>query len=658
MSNRGRPPTTYKRTSQYRKRATEHNLKILRQWRMANAEAPWLEGFRILGFSIRTGWKHVHLLRGQNIDAVEREVGPDPKRPEDITDPEVLPCLEDTPEGFRCFFNRYSKGMYRYDGLQEHSYRLVQAAYEASGDEPEVVRGVTPGALTIERYQASSGAGGEPSPRDSVYAESVAPASVSFQRRGHGLWKDQVVINVPRNHAKSEVFSVWFPAWRFCLDRDEVILLLSHTEALARQFTESIQRLLTSEAIVSDFGRFKPDEGTWAKQELVIAGRKPRTGPSLFARGVKQQIRGLRATWLIADDAIADEDANSDVERRRTFEWFTNAALPAVDPDNGHTLVIGTRLHIEDLFGKLVMRRWLDPDEDEDQPLWEHVVFPALRNPVTGEPSVEATAEALWPARWPARKLLKMRANDEAGFDREYQQDPATPEDLWFDYETLLGVRDFDLDIGQTPWKREDREAVRVVSWDPGAKGYGVAMVMDVKRPSQFYQVCVLDIVRRRGLGPREMHTQLEYWQNEYGPLNYFIPEKNMYQWIQSDPMWYWCRDQGIIPKKIDTVAQNKFSGELGWQSLANDFAARRIKFPYASRRAQYMTDTFIAEARYMPHSSHDDQIAALWLPKPVMRELYIVAQALTAKGSWNLPERLQRRDNDGVLKPRRTWSR
>lgn len=103
--------------------------------RMIGEGARWIDVQHALDIHERTVAYHVKKLRTQGAEGPlwSTVAGqPDPIPLESIKDPAVLACLDDTPEGFRAFFNRYSGYAEhpKWPGMQPHCFAFVEAAYE------------------------------------------------------------------------------------------------------------------------------------------------------------------------------------------------------------------------------------------------------------------------------------------------------------------------------------------------------------------------------------------------------------------------------------------------------------------------------------------------------------------------------------------------
>lgn len=74
---------------------------------------------------------------------------------------------------------------------------------------------------------------------------------------------------------------------------------------------------------------------TWNKGEIVCSN-----GATVRARGWGVAVRGGHPAWVVADDVLNDENIYSDVQRRKTVDYFFSAVTPMVIP-GGQIAVVG-----------------------------------------------------------------------------------------------------------------------------------------------------------------------------------------------------------------------------------------------------------------------------------------------------------------------------
>lgn len=536
---------------------------------------PVSEIARSLGYSER----HIYnVMRHSKVDGTAAVIEvPDPIKHSDLK-PEVAECLEFSPEGFEKFFNRYSG-------------RILQPIHKKWVED----------ALSHHR----------------------------------------ILINCPPRHAKSTIFSCWFPIWLIAMDRDVQILICSQTEVLAKKFTNEISHNLAyNTKMISELGRFRPELADWPWRpndgELMVEGRQReiKSGDlTIQVRGARQQILGMEANWVIADDVVSRPNTRSEVERESLSEWFHGDALSRLEP-GGRALAIGQRLHLYDLYGELSQEKV----PGSDQARWTHINYPAVLD-WDGK-------EVLWPTKWSWAEIMEKYADLGASkFEAMYQQNPlpegeALARRAWiYGSDENPGCLDMARLSGQFPSKLQ--RPVRVISLDPSPTRYAGLIVADIDWNPQVFDVHVIEIVREK-MQVRDMLRHVERCIDMYQP-QYFIFERNAAQrWLLQDPSMERLRRR--IQVLAHDTGRNKGDPVLGIESLSVDFEFGRVHLPYGDPEAKAMSELLIQEALSYPQGLTDDLLMALWFIKFNYSKL--VPRALFASGNssrgFGLPPRLQ----------------
>lgn len=430
----------------------------------------------------------------------------------------------------------------------------------------------------------------------------------------------RTLINCPPRHAKSTIFSVWFPIWLLSIDRNEQILIASQTEKLAKKFTNEIAyHLAYNQTLIADLGRFRPETSDWPWRpnsgELLVDGRSReyKSGDlSIQVRGAGQQILGMEASWVIVDDPVSRKTTKSQTERESLSEWFHGDVMSRLEP-GGRAICIGQRLHLYDLYGELRDEKVRTPDGG-DRPRWNHINYPAIRRWPDEDPD-NPEPEVLWPTKWTFEALMETYADLGASlFTSMYQQEPLPEGDAlarraWlYGDENHLGCTDISRAVGQ-PREGAERK-VRVVSLDPSPTRYAGLIVADVIVGQQVFECDVLEIVRER-MSVRDMLSHIERVIDWYGP-QYFIFEQNAAQrWLLQDPTMDRLRKRiRVLPHVTN---RNKGDSTLGVESLAVDFEFGRIRVPYADAESRSMSEMLFKEALEYPQGETDDLLMALW---------------------------------------------
>jgi hypothetical protein len=523
-----------------------------------------------------------------------------------ITDPEVLACLENTPEGLERFFNRYSGHI-----LAPHSKRFVQAAYHYAGPCSTCEKQAPyqlEGRLTCDRH---------------AHDGLTLLAGVELV----GLWKPLVLICVPPDHAKTSVFSVFMSLWRTARNRNIRILLVSDTADMSIELAGEIAANMEgNELLIQDLGRLRPEGGNvpWqpGKGNLRVEGSTLTRGFNIRSRGAGQQVLGFRADVVIVDDLCNPENQETHERRAKLASWFANVVLSRLEPD-GPCIVIGTRQHLHDLYAELAGKTVVEGDR-ESESLWEHINFPAVADPLTGEASLDfENGVALWPEKWPLAALKRRYASlGSSAFARTYQQQPFGPEEQlvreeWiegsdYDSDPRRGCLDRDRIAGPIP-KLSD--AVRVVSLDPTQTQYAGIVVADVDIVDLTnFSATVLELVKKK-LDVRGTIAELDRLCAIYRPT-WLVFEINLARHLRENPEFLALKTRYGVRMKEHSTQRNKADPQLGIESVAIDFELGRIRLPYGDVESRSQTIALKAEATQYPHGRSDDLLMALWFVK------------------------------------------
>jgi hypothetical protein len=141
---------------------------------------------------------------------------------------------------------------------------------------------------------------------------------------------------------------------------------------------------------------------------------------------------------IIIDDSIKPEDADSDTVRERVNSRFDSTIRNRVNSRNTPIIVIGQRLHPNDLPGYL---QRIEPGE------WTVISLPALYVNEKGELS------ALWPFKHTVEELQKLKQINDIVFERQYQQNPKPKTGLLFPIQDLHFYDPDEIDLSDPDFK-------------------------------------------------------------------------------------------------------------------------------------------------------------------------------------------------------------
>lgn len=203
-----------------------------------------------------------------------------------------------------------------------------------------------------------------------------------------------LLVAVPPRHGKSQQCSIDFPAYFLGRNPEKEIIIASYSADLAQEFGGKTREKVDGEAFKAIFPNvwLKPDEkarGRWRTNE----------GGGYSSAGVGGPMTGRGAHVLLIDDPVKNrEEADSQVYREKTWDWFTSTAFTRLEP-GGVAIVIMTRWHMADLAGRVMAN-------PEFEGMWKLISFPALALP---HDLLRDEGSALWPERYDNDALSKIK---------------------------------------------------------------------------------------------------------------------------------------------------------------------------------------------------------------------------------------------------------
>ena len=214
-----------------------------------------------------------------------------------------------------------------------------------------------------------------------------------------------LMLMLPPGSAKSTYASIYFPSWYLGRNPKNSVIAASHTLELAERFGRRTRNVVGNTLFRSVFGFGLSDDSQ-------AAGRwETKYGGEYFSAGVGGSITGRRADLGIIDDPVKSrEDADSEVQRERAWQWYVNDFLTRLKPGARQILVM-TRWHEDDLAGRIL----------ENYPGWKVVKIPM--EAAEDDPLGRKVGELLWP-EWFTDEMVQRAKSDVRSWFALYQQEP------------------------------------------------------------------------------------------------------------------------------------------------------------------------------------------------------------------------------------------
>jgi len=291
-----------------------------------------------------------------------------------------------------------------------------------------------------------------------THAFSVVEPNTNFQNNWHieaicdyleAVVKGDIrnlIINVPPRHMKSLLVNVFFPAWVWTFAPEKKFLFSSYAQDLAIRDSQLCRTLISSNWYQSKWQvKLKSDQNRMDRFSNTMSGIR-------LAVGVGGGATGEGGDFIIVDDPIKAQEANSEAARKNANEWWDNTmSTRGNNPKTVARIVIMQRLHADDLTGHLL----------ESEERYEHLCLPAEYEGVRFNSSIgfvdprKEQGELLWENRFGKQEIASLKNQlSELGVAGQLQQRPTPLEGHifkkeWFETRSL-----------------ETQFVARYISWD------------------------------------------------------------------------------------------------------------------------------------------------------------------------------------------------
>jgi len=397
----------------------------------------------------------------------------------------------------------------------------------------------------------------------------------------------RLMITMPPRHGKSMLASEFFPAWYMGRNPDHYVVTATYAQELADDFGRKVKNQIEDPSFQEVFpGVGLADDSKSAKRFHIegqgLGGFEHATTQrgAFYAVGVGGPLTGRGAHLLLIDDPVKNrEDAESEVIRKKTKDWYTSTAYTRLMP-GGRIVIIQTRWHEDDLSG------WLQAEHGHED--WTVLNLPAINE----------AGEALWPEQYPVEALERIkRALPPRDWSALYQQRPTPETGDYFKADWLIPVdhippRDQLAIYGGSDY---------AVTADGG--DYTVHAVVGVDSEGKLY---LLDLWRAQAASNvwvdsfcalvRKWHPI--GWAEETGQIKSGVGPFLIKQMLETGS--YTVREQ--FPTRGDKAVRA--------QSIRGRMAMQGLRYP---RNAEWFSD-FKSELMSFPVGVHDDQVDALGL--------------------------------------------
>ena len=397
----------------------------------------------------------------------------------------------------------------------------------------------------------------------------------------------RIIINIPPRHMKSLAACVFFPAWVWSYRPATQFLFASYAQTLSVRDSTRCRRLIQSPEYRE---RYDGVYQLTADQNQKTRYDNNRSGYRI-ATSVGGSLTGEGGDIIVIDDPHKTDEALSTTKRGAALEWFDTAMSTRLnDPKTGAYVIVGQRVHEDDLCGHLL-----------EQGGYYHLSLPVEYEPTAtiyfngkADPRT-ADSELLWADRFGRTEVdeLKTRlgAYNVAG---QLQQRPAPLEGGvikadWMQWYTVAPTFDAVVQSWDMTFKQTDSGSF-VVGQVWGIVGADKYLLFQIRKRLDFTET--LNAVRRGTAEYPDTIKLVEEKANGAAVINTLRSEI-----------------ENIIPINSKTFRWSDQSKEARLNAVAPQFAAGNVYLPI-EETAPWIPD-YVAELTTFPSSRHDDQVDA-----------------------------------------------
>lgn len=398
----------------------------------------------------------------------------------------------------------------------------------------------------------------------------------------------RLAIVMPPRSLKSICASVAFPSYVLGHDPAARCVCVSYADSLSRKHANDCRMLMKHPFYRTLFPgtRISTTKDTEYEMATTLGGFR-------LATSVGGTLTGRGGDYIIIDDPIKPQDAQSEAAREHAKHWYGNTLISRLDNKmTGAIILVMQRLHVDDLVGHILEQGGFEILELPAIAEYDSIIRLGMNRVYHRK-----RGELLHPAREPLSALNELkREMGSATFAAQYQQCPVPPGgDMikwhWFSvYETPL------LPL---PLQAYDRV---IVSWDTAMSkhelaDYSACVVLGVRGESWD----ILEVIRARLDYPDLKRLVLKTHERFRHSQSYslIIENKGSGQSLIQD-----LKGQGLYPVAIDPEG-DKIMRMYGQTAKIESGAV------HLPEQAPWLDD-FRTEVMAFPNGRHDDQVDAL----------------------------------------------
>lgn len=451
----------------------------------------------------------------------------------------------------------------------------------------------------------------------------------------------KIVIECPRNHAKSTAVSVNWALKELYRDSNQRIVIcsnaLSQASAFLREQKAHIERGDKLNQVMGALMPRYPEK--WTDTSIIVNRTTKKKDPSVSTTGTGGAVLSKRADIVILDDLLNPENTRTPEAREKVRFWVNNVLRPVLEPKTSRQVVIGTVWYRGDYLDesmqdpsfdvRLQLRAFVKDSKtgvgsSQDYAMDIREIFD---DEVIETYGIDASSGALWSDRWPESELLaEKEGSGSVAFNRQYMNIVISEETQIIKTEWLEDAKRLGTDYTFLPLYEVSRcpygSLTITQGWDlaisqSARADWTVGVTLGRDDNGNIY---LLNIERGK-FTPAETRNKIITQAALFKPSKIKVETVAFQEAIRRD-----LADTTDLPIEGYTTGGEKYDEYVGINSVGVLFENRKIVLPYSSdltEAEKKLIDQFVYECEAFGAETHTgDILVAFWLAINGLRDL------------------------------------
>lgn len=452
----------------------------------------------------------------------------------------------------------------------------------------------------------------------------------------------RLMILSPPRHGKTQLL-IHFCVWLIIRNPNIRLIWIGLNEDNAQEAVGAVRDILENHEklrveVLGPDRSWRPAAKTgksWTDGKFTVATREGVgiKSPTMRAVGKRGKLLSKDADMAVLDDIQDREAYESPASREQDVRWV-NTQVSSRKEAHTALLVIGSRQHHEDLYGKL-----------ETNPGWQHIIESAhsetCKIPVHvphGEHTYECEDCAkhvdclLWPVKRTMAYLQDQRGamDDDLMFEMVYLNKTRPAGDRYVTQAEIDACKNPTRSVGHWINRAEGTKQVvkppgqLVAGLDPAYKGMQAAFLWSYEAGAR--RRWAMDVDNRPAGSTAGAREIIKDWFELYGCQLWIIEDNGFQGAMRQDPdLMRYCAEKGISVRGHFTDRMNKWDPNFGVPKQLEAFGLGQIDIPWGDEDTRSRFREAIKQwVNWDPDNKaqKSDIVMAAWFPERTFRSM------------------------------------